>query len=180
MTDQTVAQTAEPVFVANDAAPIHPPTPTLTDRMKLALKALELAGGPFLEKSHEDPNLWYVVDGNKADHEVNHPGELIAGPIPFDDAHVFLKVARAEALLGLLDMYDRPRWSPIADAPRDGTSIHVLYEDGTEEAGVEWAATRQCMLGSRAGERGPGWISTEIGGLPVGDSCGPLITHYRL
>lgn len=180
MTDQTAVQAADPVSAATAAAPIHPPTPVLTERMKLALKALELAGGPFLEKSHDDPTLWYVVDGNKADHEVNHPGELIAGPIAFDDAHVFLRVARAEALLGLLDMYDRPRWSPIADAPRDGTSIHVLYEDGTEEDGVEWAETRQCMLGTRAGERGPGWISTQIGGLPVGDEGGVRITHYRI
>lgn len=72
---------------------------------------------------------------------------------------------------------DRLTWQPIADAPRDGSEIEVLYDDGTSEHGVEWAETRQCILGSRAGERGAGWISTGIGGLPVGD--GPKITHYR-
>lgn len=72
---------------------------------------------------------------------------------------------------------DRNTFIPIDEAPRNGTPIEVLYDDGTVEEGVVWAEMRQCMLGPRAGERGPGWLSTEIG-LPVGD--GPRITHYRL
>jgi hypothetical protein len=72
---------------------------------------------------------------------------------------------------------DRNTFEPIDEAPRDGTRIEVLYDDGTTEEDVYWAETRQCMLGSRAGEQGAGWMSTEAG-LPVGD--GPHITHYRL
>ena len=73
---------------------------------------------------------------------------------------------------------DRMTWEPIDEAPRDGSALTVLYEDGTSEDGAYWADHRQCMLGSRAGERGPGWVSTEAGGLPVGDD--PCITHFRL
>jgi len=72
---------------------------------------------------------------------------------------------------------DRTTWEPIDDAPRDGTMVEVLYEDGTSETDAYWAETRQCMLGARAGERGPGWVSTACGHLPVGDD--PRITHFR-
>jgi len=65
---------------------------------------------------------------------------------------------------------------PISSAPRDGTKIRVLYDDGTTEDGVYWAEQRCCMLGPRAGEVGPGWMSSEIG-LPVG-GC-PDITHWE-
>lgn len=60
-------------------------------------------------------------------------------------------------------------WQDIATAPKDGTVIRVRYEwDGnSEEDGVYWAEHRQCMLGTRAGERGPGFVSPEIGHLPV-------------
>lgn len=71
---------------------------------------------------------------------------------------------------------DHNTFDPIDGAPRDGRLLEVLYDDGTTEKDVYWADTRQCMLGSRAGERGPGWMSTEVE-LPVGD--GPIITHYR-
>ncbi len=74
-------------------------------------------------------------------------------------------------------LQDRMSWELIGQAPRDGTPIEVLYEDGTSEAGVYWSETRQCVLGARAGERGPGWVSPEAGHLPVGDD--PAITHYR-
>lgn len=59
-------------------------------------------------------------------------------------------------------------WMPIATAPKDGRAIRVRYEwDGDAvEDGVYFAETRQCMLGARAGECGPGWISAEVG-LPV-------------
>lgn len=72
---------------------------------------------------------------------------------------------------------DRLSWEPIGGAPVDGREIEVLYDDFTAEKGVYWARTRQCMLGSRAGEQGPGWVSTESGHLPVGDE--PYITHFR-
>lgn len=73
---------------------------------------------------------------------------------------------------------DRLSWDAIEHAPRDGSTIEVLYEDGSAERDVYWAETRQCMLGSRAGERGPGWVSIEAGHLPVGED--PAITHFRL
>lgn len=60
-------------------------------------------------------------------------------------------------------------WHSIDTAPRDGTPIRVMYEwDGCSvEDGVYFAATRQCMLGARAGECGPGFVSAEAGNLPV-------------
>lgn len=73
---------------------------------------------------------------------------------------------------------DRLSWEPVDDAPHDGTPLDVLYEDGTSETGAYWAETRQCMLGARAGERGPGWVSVQCGHLPVGDD--PRITHFRM
>lgn len=42
----------------------------------------------------------------------------------------------------------------------------AYYEDGQPEI-VEWRETRQCMLGPRAGERGPGFVSHAAGFLPV-------------
>jgi hypothetical protein len=57
-------------------------------------------------------------------------------------------------------------WQEIATAPKDGKPFEALYDDATTERDVYWAQTRQCILGSRAGERGPGCMSTEVG-LPV-------------
>lgn len=73
---------------------------------------------------------------------------------------------------------DRMSWELIREAPRDGTPIEVLYDDGTSEVGVYWSETRQCVLGPRAGERGPGWLSPKADHLPVGDED-HAITHYR-
>lgn len=73
---------------------------------------------------------------------------------------------------------DRLTWAPISEAPRDGRDLEVLYDDGWNEHGVYWASERACMLGRRAGSKGPGWLSTEAGHLPTGD--GPEITHYRI
>ena len=93
-------------------------------------------------------------------------GRLVPDPLDYVPESVW-----AEHLM------DRGTFEPIEGAPRDGTPIEVLYDDGTSEEGVVWSQDRQCMLGPRAGERGPGWLSTAVG-LPVGD--GPAITHYRL
>lgn len=60
-------------------------------------------------------------------------------------------------------------WQPIETAPKDGKPIRVKYawdNDSTED-GVYFAETRQCVLGARAGERGPGFVSVEAGYLPV-------------
>ncbi|SEG64562.1 hypothetical protein SAMN04488115_108106 [Bosea lathyri] len=65
-----------------------------------------------------------------------------------------------------------PAWQAIDSAPKDGTPFEALYDDGSTEEGVYWAEARQCILGSRAGERGPGCMSTEVG-LPVDP------THWR-
>lgn len=59
-------------------------------------------------------------------------------------------------------------WRPIETAPRDGARLRVRYEpEDTEEDGVYWAEERYCMLGAPQGSCGPGWVSTEAGGLPV-------------
>jgi hypothetical protein len=59
------------------------------------------------------------------------------------------------------------RWQDISAAPRDGTPLRVRHPDGTEETGVYWSDTRYCMLGAPQGSRGPGWVSTEAGNLPI-------------
>jgi hypothetical protein len=58
-------------------------------------------------------------------------------------------------------------WKPISTAPTDGRALKVRYDDGSEEDGVYFAATRYCMLGAPAGSRGPGFLSPEAGHLPV-------------
>lgn len=58
-------------------------------------------------------------------------------------------------------------WQPIETAPKDGTRLRVRYESGDEEDGVYFSNERCCMLGSRAGALKPGWVSYEIGHLPV-------------
>lgn len=72
---------------------------------------------------------------------------------------------------------DAHGWRPIETAPKDGKHIRVLYDDASWEDGVCWLPDRQCMLGSRAGECGPGWAASAIGYLPVGDD--PHITHWQ-
>lgn len=64
-------------------------------------------------------------------------------------------------------------WHPIEEAPRDGTMLTVLYDDGSEEPDVYWSDERYCMLGSPQGSCGPGWVSTGSGNLLVED-----ITHW--
>lgn len=60
-------------------------------------------------------------------------------------------------------------WRDIESAPTDGTQLRVRYEDGTVEDGVYFSAERYCVLGAPQGSRGPGWVSTEAGNLPVDD-----------
>lgn len=60
-------------------------------------------------------------------------------------------------------------WKPIEDAPKDGTLIVGLYEDGEEDL-IQWRDSRQCILASvahGAGQRGPGWASALCDFLPV-------------
>ena len=44
----------------------------------------------------------------------------------------------------------------ISTAPKDGTEIIGIYEDGTEEL-IYWNTDRYCMLGRRAGSFSDGW-----------------------
>lgn len=57
-------------------------------------------------------------------------------------------------------------WLPMESAPRDGTRIEGLTEDGDIDL-VYWSDTRYCMLGAPQGSMGPGWVSVEAGNLPV-------------
>ncbi len=60
-------------------------------------------------------------------------------------------------------------WRPIESAPKDGTKVRVRYEDDTEEDDVYYSDERWCMIGPPQGWKGPGWVSTEAGNLPVDD-----------
>lgn len=50
------------------------------------------------------------------------------------------------------------RWNSMEDAPRDGTPIVGLYDDG-EEAIIRWSDRPVCILGSRNGGYPPGWAT---------------------
>lgn len=75
--------------------------PVLTERELLALAALDRANGYRLERSNaeDEDNLYYVIDTSKAEPEVNHPGELVAGPVALDVAMAFKKQSAARELL---------------------------------------------------------------------------------
>lgn len=60
-------------------------------------------------------------------------------------------------------------WQPMETAPKDGTYIIGLYDDGAEDI-ICWEEQRRCMLAWQnpgAGECGEGWESKIAGGLPV-------------
>lgn len=46
-------------------------------------------------------------------------------------------------------------WHSMVSAPRDGSTIVGLYEDG--ECNAYWSDRPVCMLGSRCGGFPPGW-----------------------
>lgn len=48
-------------------------------------------------------------------------------------------------------------WQKMEDAPRDGTAIVGLYDDG--EAVIMWSDRPHCMLGVRQGGFPPGWAA---------------------
>lgn len=53
---------------------------------------------------------------------------------------------------------------PITEAPKDGTEIIGIYEDGTEVV-INWADQRKCMLagvGGGNGYFGPGWEDSNL------------------
>lgn len=66
-------------------------------------------------------------------------------------------------------------WKPIAEAPRDGTTITVLFANGDEDE-VCWEEDRYCMIGSPQGSYGPGWVD-KLNHLPVMDDF--PITHFK-
>lgn len=60
-----------------------------------------------------------------------------------------------------------------AARPHAGTPVEMRWRDGSTEIG-EWRDRRQCMLGTRAGECGPGLVSVLADYLPADD-----VTHWR-
>lgn len=69
-------------------------------------------------------------------------------------------------------------WMPMPDAPKDGTQFSVRWEDGSVEHDVYWADQRYCMLGAPQGSRGPGWLSTQAGHLPIDAEDGIAAWRY--
>ncbi len=63
-------------------------------------------------------------------------------------------------------------WQPIETAPKDGTPLRTLSADGLQEDGVYWSDERYCILGAPQGSRGPGWVSAELGNLPINTPIG--------
>jgi len=75
--------------------------PVLAAEELLALDALERANGFRLEKSaaEGEDTLYYVIDTSKAEPEVNHPGEYVAGPVPLEVAIAVRKQRAAREML---------------------------------------------------------------------------------
>ena len=72
----------------------------------------------------------------------------------------------ADLVVWLLGKLQAP-WQPMETAPKNGTKLQVLHPDGSEEDDVYWSEERYCILGAPQGSRGPGWVSTEAGNLPI-------------
>lgn len=85
--------------------------PDLTEREERALQAFNQALGFRVEKAYaeNEQGLFYVIDTNKAEPEVNHPGECIVGPVSIG---VAMEVRRQEAARAILDFVDRGLLSP--------------------------------------------------------------------
>jgi hypothetical protein len=55
-----------------------------------------------------------------------------------------------------------PKWLPMDDAPRDGTTIIALFDD--DECLINWAEDRQCAGAVDGhGYYGPGWNFPDVG-----------------
>lgn len=79
--------------------------PVLTERERHALLALQCALGFKVEKANaeNEQGLFYVIDTNKAEPEVNHPGEYVAGPLPIGVASTIRQQEAARAILDFID-----------------------------------------------------------------------------
>lgn len=77
----------------------------LNQRERMATHAIRQALGFRLEEAHADneKGLYYVIDTNKAEPEVNHPGEHVAGPLPLEDASSIRQILSAQAVLDFVD-----------------------------------------------------------------------------
>lgn len=81
------------------------PKPTLLGRETMAMEALQAALGIVIEAANapDEAGLHYVIDTNRAEPEVNHPGELVAGPVELDVAIAYRRQAAARAILDFVD-----------------------------------------------------------------------------
>lgn len=66
----------------------------------------------------------------------------------------------------LIEPEEKVTREPIETAPKDGTPIVGIDEDGSEDV-IRWSEERYCMLGRRCGSYPDGWESIDAGFLPV-------------
>lgn len=115
-----------------------------------------------------------MTDTLKALDDLGELLDQLAGNAREFDFHATNRMERdaAKALLVIEAALTPPAavedgWQPIETAPRDGTRVRILSADGAEEDNVYWSEERYCILGAPQGSRGPGWVSTEAGNLPI-------------
>ncbi len=101
---------------AKPPLPLPPRPEPLPPEEQGALDALMHASSVVLERSHaaDEPEQWFVIDRHFAEPEVDHPGALIGGPMPFEEAQRLMKAERADILLRW--KRGEPMRDPYADA----------------------------------------------------------------
>lgn len=118
------------------------------------------------------PDLW--SDDPRTAH-------MAASPLRLECVRGEHRKGVANVLTAALSVARADGWRPIETAPKDGSDIELLLQNG-EQFKVRWNTERYCVLGPRAGSYPPGWsaASTEDvdANLPI-SFAGNEPTHWR-